>query len=124
MTAQINMCKIYYIKSREDFMRYNNFIPIEKFSFRYKYFFFIDTKSYLADALFIKHKVRVWFKQEYCKEKNEFVFIFCKVRKNDVEKFTNALEELKDKMLLLGHSNYQDFCEKFNEDMLALRREA
>ena len=105
-------------------MRYNNFIPIEKFSFRYKYFFFIDTKSYLADALFIKYKVRVWFKQEYCKEKNEFVFIFCKVRKNDVEKFTNALEELKDKMLLLGHSNYQDFCEEFNENMLALRKKA
>lgn len=99
-------------------MRYNNYFPIEKFSFRYRYFFFIDTKGYLADALFIKHKVRVWFKQEYCKEKSEYVFIFCKVRKNDVEKFTNALEELKDKMILLGYTKYQELCEEFCKNIL------
>lgn len=105
-------------------MRYSNFIPIDKFSFRYKYFFYIDTKRYLADALFIKHKVRVWFKQEYSKENNEFVLIFCKVRKTDAEKFTTAVEELKNKMILLGYYNYQEFCEEISESILALRKRA
>ena len=35
-------------------MEYNNYIPLEKISIRYKYFCFIDTKEYLADALFKK----------------------------------------------------------------------
>ena len=39
--------------------------PIEKFSFRYQYFALIDTADYLADQLFIKHKVRVWFGEEF-----------------------------------------------------------
>lgn len=34
-------------------MEYNNYIPLEKISLRYKYFCFIDTKEYLADALLI-----------------------------------------------------------------------
>ena len=122
MTEEIPACRICYIKGSEDCMRYNNYFPIEKFSFRYRYFFIIDTKGYLADTLFIKHKVRVWFKQEYCKEENDFVFIFCKVRKNDVEKFLKALEELKGKMILLGYSNYQDFCEQFSKNMMELRK--
>ena len=37
-------------------MEYKNYIPLEKISLRYKYFCFIDTKEYLADALFIKNK--------------------------------------------------------------------
>ena len=42
--------------------------PIEKFSFRYQYFALIDTADYLADQLFIKHKVRVWFGEEFCRD--------------------------------------------------------
>ena len=96
----------------------SNYIPIDKFSFKYKYFCFIDTKEYLADALFIKHKVRVWFQKEAHKPDTDFIFIFCKVKKDDTNRFAEALEELTKKMILLGHPDYQIFCKKFYENFL------
>ena len=74
-------------------MEYKNYIPLEKISLRYKYFCFIDTKEYLADALFIKNKVRVWFQNEAHKPDTDFVFIFCKVRsyRADMQTFVSKI---------------------------------
>lgn len=99
-------------------MEYDNYIPIEKISIRYKYFCFIDTKEYLADALFIKHKVRVWFQKEAHKPDTDYVFIFCKVKKSDTNRFLESLEELKKKMILSGYSDYEFFCKEFHEKLL------
>ena len=104
-------------------MEYNNYIPLEKISLRYKYFCFIDTKEYLADALFIKYKVRVWFQKEAHKSNTDFVFIFCKVKKSDINKFLEALGELKKKMILLGYSDYQNFCKEYCETFSGTERE-
>lgn len=41
---------------------------IEKFSLRYAYFLFFDTIPYLADQLFIRRQIRVWFDREYAKK--------------------------------------------------------
>ena len=49
-------------------MREKLYWTIEKFSFRYDYFMFFDTTPYLANQLFIRHQVRVWFDSEYAKE--------------------------------------------------------
>lgn len=83
MTYAYIVCKIFIIKQRiEDvIMEYSNFFMLQKFSLKYKYFCFFDTKNYLADRLFIKHKVRVWFMQEYEKQGTKFLIIFCKIRK-------------------------------------------
>lgn len=59
------------VKKIEDKMMSNCF-PIEKFSLRYKYFCFVDTTEYLADALFIKHKIRVWFKKEAINQNTDY----------------------------------------------------
>ncbi len=48
-------------------MREKLYWTIRKFSLRYDYFLFFDTTPYLADQLFIRHKVRVWFDQEYAR---------------------------------------------------------
>ena len=42
-----------------------NYISLEHFSLRYKYFAFLDAGEYLADGLFIKHQVTVRFGMEY-----------------------------------------------------------
>ena len=107
-----------YSKYGGDEMAYHNVIPLEKFSFRYRYFCFVDVKEYLADALFMKHKVRVWFRKEAQKPNNNYVFIFCKVKKGEEGKFLEALEELKNKMLLMGYLDYQKFCEDFFGKMI------
>lgn len=84
-------------------MREKLYWTIEKFSFRYDYFMFFDTTPYLADQLFIRHQVRVWFDSEYAKEGSPYLAIFCHVRKKDVPKFLAALEDLKKSMMLCGH---------------------
>ena len=64
--------------------------PIEKFSFRYQYFALIDTADYLADQLFIKHRVRVWFDEEYYRDDMPYRVIICRCRKRDVVAFMAA----------------------------------
>ncbi len=78
-------------------------------------FVFIDTADYLADQLFIRHKVRVWFGNEYEKKDCPFRIILCKVRKRDVDRFLDALGEMENKMILRGYPKYTDFCKRAAE---------
>ena len=83
---------------------------IDRLSLRFYHYAFLDTDAYLADQLFIKYHVRVHFREEYVRNGSPYREIFCHVRKRDQERFLTALEELPDKMLLLGHSDYLDAC--------------
>ena len=87
-------------------MREKLYWTIERFSLRYAYFLFFDTTPYLADQLFIRHKVRVQFASEYAREGSPYLAILCRVRKREVPEFLTVLEELKKKMLLCGHLDY------------------
>ena len=92
-------------------LREKLYLTISKFSIRslfYDYFMFFDTTPYLADQLFIRHEVRVWFESEYAKDDSPYLAIFCHVRKKDVPKFLAALEDLKKSMILCGHPHYED----------------
>ena len=92
-------------------LREKLYLTISKFSIRslfYDYFMFFDTTPYLADQLFIRHEVRVWFESEYAKDGSPYLANFCHVRKKDVPKFLAALEDLKKSMILCGHPHYED----------------
>lgn len=89
-----------------------NFWRLNKPSLRYAYYAFLDTEDYLADQLFISHKVDVKFLQEYGKENSPYVVIMCRCRKQDVESFEAALAELPNKMLLLGFKDYLNVWEE------------
>ena len=93
-------------------MKKDMYLKIRKPSFRYDYFLFFDTPEYLADQLFIKQKVRVWFNQEYAKEGSPFLAIFCRVKKKDSAKFLAALDALKNKMILCGYPEYEAEVQK------------
>lgn len=60
-----------------------NYWTIRKFSLLYSYYAIIDTTDYLADQLFVKNEVRVWFGQEYICPDGPYCVIFCKCRKRD-----------------------------------------
>ena len=101
-------------------MREKLYWTITKFSIRslfYDYFVFFDTTPYLADQLFIRHKVRVWFDQEYAKDGSPYLAVFCRVRKKDVPKFLAALEDLKNSMMLCGHPHYVEEISSFMDEM-------
>ena len=40
-------------------MGYRNYIPLKKFSLKYKYFCYFDIRDYVADNLFAKNNVSV-----------------------------------------------------------------
>lgn len=93
-----------------------NYAKIRKLSLFSYYYTYVDTSyNYLADALFIKHKVPVKFIKEYVRRGFKYSIIFCKISKKDNDNFLKALEELPNKMLLMGNRDYIDFCEYLNK---------
>ena len=74
---------------------------------------YVDHSSYLADQLLSEAKgmtKTMKFKGEMVKDGSSYCIVFCKVLKRDVARFEEALERLKDKMLLLGHKDYPAAC--------------
>ena len=76
---------------------------------------YLDHSSYLADPLFSQKKIRLKFKGEFAREDSPYHMIVCRVHKRDVGKFDEAMEQLKDKMLLLGYRDYPDTCRRLEE---------
>ena len=94
-----------------------NYFDLKKFSLNKKYFAFVDTDQHLADQLFIKHKVRVNFGQEYAMPDTPYRVIMCSITKKDVSGFLAALKELENKMILMGHVDYSEFCTELKDKM-------
>lgn len=92
-----------------------NYLSLERFSQRHKYFAFLDAREYLADGLFIKHQVTVKFMQEYARDDSPYLIIFCRIKKRDEGAFLEALRELPNKMLPCGYPDYPAQCHDFME---------
>lgn len=96
---------------------------LAKLSLRFAYFAYLDVPEYLADGLFIRHEVRVHFSSEFSRPGEQYRMITCKVRKRDLPRFLEALEELPNKMLLCGHSDYIDYCNQLWESLVQAKDE-
>ena len=75
------------------------------------HFAFLDTGEYLADPLFLRHRVRVHFGDELGRDGSPYRIIFCYVRKWDVPRFRAAMRELPKKMMLCGYPDYLEACQ-------------
>ena len=92
-------------------MEQKNYVSVAGFPLFFRYYAFIDTGDHLADSLFIRHRVRVWYGDEYAHSDSEYRIVFCRIRKRDEGRFLDALGELPNKMILFGHPDYGDFCQ-------------
>lgn len=99
----------------------NLYCALKKFSLRYAYFLYFDVEPYLADRLFIRHEVPVWFDQEYKREGSPYLGIVCHVKKKDVPRFRAAQEDLKNSMLLCGYPGYPEDIAQLLADMERMR---
>lgn len=91
----------------------SNYIYLKSSNFsKYRRYIYVDCKNYLADDLFIKNKITVNFEGDFTKDDSDYIFVYCKVKKKDHDKFIETLGELKNKMLIMGYSDYESFCEK------------
>lgn len=82
------------------------------FSLRYAYVDLNVDSGYVADSLFYRRKIRVWFLNEAVRDGDKYRLIFCRIRKKDKQRFEEALSEIRTKMALLGHNDYDDYCDE------------
>ena len=74
------------------------------FSLLYAY---LDAEDNLAAGVFAKHGLRVKLIHTLVRENEEYILVQVKVRRRDREKFPDAMEDLKRKMLICGHRDYE-----------------
>ena len=79
--------------------------------FRCKYIY-MDTEDYLADSLFYKREIPMRFKGTLSRKDDEYCIVYCSFPKKYETSFLEAMEELKNKMMLLGHLDYESYCEE------------
>ncbi len=92
-----------------------NYIKLTNFSLFCVHYAYFDAPEYLADQIFVQKNLKVKFGKELKNTEDAYVLVFCKIRKRDEHLFLEAMEELKNKMLLLGHTDYLSFCEKMSK---------
>lgn len=73
----------------------------------WQHYVYLDTEDLLAKSLIRRHKVRVKVDGIMTKEGEKYRLVSLKVLKKDEPKFLQAMEELKGKMLLFGHLDYE-----------------
>lgn len=75
---------------------------------------YVDHRSMFAKQRFEQEKLHVRFTGEMYKPDTPYCIVFCKVRKKDMKRFEQVLEGLTDRMLLLGHADYENVCEEID----------
>lgn len=74
-------------------------------------FAFVDTADYRADDIFLRAKLPVRFlRDEVVFDGNEYVIVFCSVRKKDRMRFLECMADLERAMIMEGHADYTYFC--------------
>ena len=99
-----------------------NFVQFQCYNpFRFGYIFF-DTGDHLVDQIFINNNVRVKYFHDFVLEDVKYHILMCKIKKKDEKNFILSMEQLKNKMLLLGHTDYEGFCNLMSEYLVPERK--
>ena len=85
-----------------------NYIRYGKTAFsKWLIYAYLDLPENLAASVLQKHGVRFRFDRLMTREDTNYVLIQMMIKPEDKVKFLNAMEDLKTKMLLSGHPNYE-----------------
>lgn len=91
----------------------------DPFPWRVRYCY-LDRKEHFADQLFINNDIKVKFTGEGTNpDFGDYKLVFCSVSIRHFGKMKVVFEQLKNKMLLLGYTDYETKCEKFSEILKA-----
>ncbi len=92
------------MNNMEHFIRLKNFLGLPNG------FMYIDTRQFLADSLFYKRHIYPKYNGHMAKDGEKYIMVFIKVKRKDLKLCEEALNELKDKMLLCGYNDYEEHC--------------
>ena len=79
----------------------------------FRRFVFVDDLNCSSVSLLYRNKVRIKPRKVAKNDDEKYQLVFCDVRKKDVPMFILAMEELRNKMLLIGNLDYETCCEKY-----------
>lgn len=90
-----------------------NYIQLKsgKFS-RYINFVYIDTTGFLADRIFAQNEIKVKFCGDYFHREKKYVVVMCKVKKKDAPVFLRSMEDLINRAIIMGNTDYESFCKE------------
>ena len=81
-------------------------------------YIFVDLPEHLSYGIFAKKGIKFKKLRELCHPNTEYHLIACRLSKKQGELFVQCMEELINKMILTGHADYEESCEKiFNFDI-------
>lgn len=99
-------------------MRYAvNYAKLKKFSFRYKYFCYLENEERTGDAICQQKKVKMWTGQEYADPKYPYRLILCQVKRSHEKRFIRAMQRFSRIMEVSDH-NYFNYCQNVFPSML------
>lgn len=91
----------------------NNYLQLKSNRFsRYNNFVYIDTTGFLADRIFAQNEIKVKFCGDYFHREKKYVVVMCKVKKKDALVFLQSMEELENRAILMGNTDYESFCKE------------
>lgn len=91
----------------------NNYLQLKSNWFsRYNNFVYIDTTGFLADRIFAQNEIKVKFCGDYFHKEKKYVVVMCKVKKKDALVFLQSMEELENRAILMGNTDYETFCKE------------
>ena len=92
---------------------------------RRKLMVYLDTQEYHGIGPMDYHNVNIKYRTEMTRPDEQYRLIFLRVLKKDEQKFAEAMEDLKIKMLLCGHVDYETHGGDLMDELEAnLRRKA
>ena len=68
---------------------------------------YLDTEEHHGIGPLYQHRVRLKYSHEMTRPDEKYCLVFLRVLKKDLEKFIAAMEDLKNKMLICGHTDYE-----------------
>ena len=99
-----------------------NYIKLGKSALSgWEHYVFLDTEEILAESLMNRHMVRREIEGVFAMDNEQYHMISIKIWKKDELRFLQSMEELKGKMLLFGHMDYEsrggEMMEKTRESL-------
>ena len=77
--------------------------------------FYLDKEPWIADRIFIRHKLRVHFKGNMYKDGYPYQIVHAWVWKSQEHEFDGCMAELYNTSLLMGRGDYAEACDIMRE---------
>ena len=90
----------------ENYIETSNILP----SMKFRHFVYLDSLDCHGAGIFQQYKLHVKPKETWSRDGENYQFVVCDVPKQEVDRFMEALEALKESMLIFGHRDYEEAC--------------